>query len=87
MSCANYRHDGVELHTGETRGDFACIKGRVVVCRRCKTLIDGDEGSEYLHGRSLLRVVGANAVHAATVSEQERVSLLTPRSNPAWTLD
>jgi len=87
VSCANYRHDEVELRSGETRGDFACIKGHVVVCLRCKALIGGDEGSEYLHGRSHLRVVGGNAAHVATVSEERRVSLLAPQSNPAWILD
>lgn len=87
MGCANYRHDKVELHTGETHGDFACISGRVVVCQRCKGLVTGEKGSLYLNGRSLIEVVDGKGVHLTTVSEQERVSLLAPQSNPAWTLD
>lgn len=87
MGCDHYRHEKVELRTGEANGDFTCIRGRVVVCLCCKAFVEGDEGSEYLFGHSRLKVVSGNAVFVATVSDQERVRLLAPRPTPAWNID
>ncbi len=87
MSCANYRHDEVNLRAGEMCGDFVGIRGQVVVCRRCKVLVRGDEGGEYLFGRSRLRVMNGNAVFVATVSDQERVRLLPSQPTSAWNIE
>jgi hypothetical protein len=47
----------ITLRPGMSNVDFTGLKGVVVVCGRCKGLVEAKVGDEYQHGRAHVRVV------------------------------
>ena len=76
--CQHYRHNLVVLTTGcGTKDGLFCLKGEVRVCTVCKECLEGEPGSEYLNGRSLITVNQyGTPVYTHTVTSEKRQRLV-----------
>lgn len=98
--CQHGRHKTVTLHAGRgcKQGMF-CVSGRVKVCRNCRVCIEGEPGSQYFNGASLIVInASGRAVWSETVSHGERQRMVdqaravrrmsagSSESTPAWSL-